>query len=311
MSHAFIRTRLAPLGAAALLALLSACGGGSDEGSTDAVSDGTAQAMSANSSAIPEDGGEATEALLVTTQAVVAAGSASRTVACPGGGTALFTVTGASVAELGDGELDAGEVYSVTYDACRGGAGAASLDGSATLSVVAASADTIEIDTATQDIVVTLPLRTLTLNGSSTLARSVATNGATTTTTSRWISPQIELVSRRNARTSRYTLTDVDVTRSISVTSGVISARSHSGTHTMNAQLPNGSWSATTATQGAVSFDANGVPTQGEWTITLPHNIVGIEVVPGTATISLDYGADGTIDRTIVITPGELAAEAG
>lgn len=305
-----MRPMLHSIAAASLLALLSACGGDSASASADDVSDVTAQAMSANSSAIPEDGSEAVDTLLETTQAVVAGGSASQSVACAGGGTAVFTVAGGSVAEVTNGQFDAGEVYSVSYSACRGSAGAAAVDGAATLTVVTAGADTLEVETTTQDIVVTLPLRTLTLNGSSTLARSVTANGATTTTTSRWVSPQIELVSQRNARTSRFTLSGVDMSRSISVTNGVISARSSSGTHTMNAALPNGSWSVTTATQGAISYDANGVPTQGAWTITLPHNIIGIDVVPGTATIALDYGADGTVDRTIVITPAELAAAA-
>jgi len=80
------------------------------------------------------------------------------------------------------------------------------------------------------------------------------------------------------------------------------SARSRSGTITIDAQLPNGSWTVTTATQGAVSYDANGVPTQGAWTITLPHNIIGISVVPGTLTVTVDWGADGTIDRTWTFT---------
>jgi hypothetical protein len=67
----------------------------------------------------------------------------------------------------------------------------------------------------------------------------------------------------------------------------------------------------TTATQGAVSYDANGVPTQGAWTVTLPHNRLGISVVPGTLTVTVDHGPDGSIDRTWVFTSGTVAAEAG
>ena len=132
----------------------------------------------------------------------------------------------------------------------------------------------------------TLPQRVLTLNGASTLSRSVVANGASTITTDRWTAAQIELTSQRNARSSRYTLSAVDLSRGVTVTNGVISARTGSGTHTMNAVLPNGSWSVTgAATQGAVSYDANGVPTQGAWTVTLPHNRLGISVVPGTLTV--------------------------
>jgi hypothetical protein len=295
-----------------LLALLAACGGGGDDaGSTANVSQETAQAMSANSAVVPADSTEAAATVLTTTQAVVAGGQASQTFSCAGGGTALFTVTGGSLASVTNGVLDAGEVYSVSYAACRGSAGAASLDGTATLTVVSAAAGATEVNTATQGIVVTLPQRTLTLNGNSVLSQTVATNGATTTTTSRWTSPQIVVTSQRNARSSSFTLTDIDLSRSIAVTSGVISARSSSGTHTMNAVLPNASWAITTATQGAVSFDANGVPTQGSWTITLPNNRIGVSVVPGTVTVTVDYGADGTIDRTYTFNATTLAAEAG
>ena len=39
--------------------------------------------------------------------------------------------------------------------------------------------------------------------------------------------------------------------------------------------------------QGAVSFDANGVPTQGSWTITLPNNIVRVTVTSGSLTAAI------------------------
>lgn len=294
-----------------LLALLSACGGGGDTAATNEVDQGTAQAMSANSAVIPAESGEAAATLLSTTQVIVAGSQASQTYACPGGGTALFTATGGSLARLANGVLDAGEVYTLTYTDCRGSAGAASLSGMTTLTVLAAGGGTTEVATTTQGITVTLPQRVLTLNGASTLSRSVVVNGASGTTTDRWTAAQIELTSQRNARSSRYTLSAVDLSRSITVTNGVVSARTGSGTHTMSAVLPNGSWSVTTATQGAVSYDANGVPTQGAWTVTLPHNRLGISVVPGTLTVTVDHGPDGTIDRTWVYTSGTLAAEAG
>jgi hypothetical protein len=295
-----------------LLALLAACGGGGgDNASSTNVSQETAQAMSANSAVVPEDSTEAATTVLATTQAVVAAGQASQSFNCAGGGTALFTVTGGSLASVGNGALDAGEVYSLTYTACKGSAGAASLDGTATLTVLSATAGAVEVATTTQGIVVTLPQRSLTLNGSSTLAQTVLTNGASTTTTSRWTSPQIVLTSQRNARSSSFTLSDVDLTRSTTATGGVVSAHTSSGTHTMNAVLPNGSWNITTATQGAVSYDADGVPTQGAWTITLPNNRIGVSVVPGTLTVTVDHGADGTIDRTYTFNTTTLVAEAG
>lgn len=305
-----IPSRLALVPAAALLALLAACGGGGDDAGTPVtgVTQSQAQAMSANSAVVPTDTTDAAAVLLSTTQAVVAGGTASATFNCAGGGTAVFTATGSN---LGNRQLDAGEVYDVTYNACAGSSGAAALTGNARLTVVSASGGNVEVDTTTQNLQVALPLRTLTFNGSSTLSRTVATVGADTTTTNRWTSPSIVVQSVRSGRTSTFTLTNVDLTRSFTTSNGVITARSSSGTHTMNAQLPNGSWTITTATQGAVSYDANGVPTQGAWTITLPNNRIGVSVVPGTLTVTVDFGADGTIDRTYTFTTATLVVEAG
>lgn len=305
--------RLAPVAAAALLALLTACGGGGgDAGApTGAVSESQAQSMSANSAVIPADSVEGQATILSTTRAVVASGTASQTVACAGGGTALFTVTGGNVGSVTNGQLDAGEVYSVTYTNCTGAAGAATLNGSATLTVVSAAAGSTQVNTATQNLQIGLPLRTITVNGSSTFTETVADNGGgVVVTTHHWTSPQIVVTSVRNARTSTFTLSNVDQTRTLTSTNGTISARTRSGTITIDAQLPNGSWTVTTATQGAVSYDANGVPTQGAWTITLPNNIIGITVVPGTLTVTVDWGADGTIDRTWTFTNVQIGGAA-
>lgn len=296
---------------AALAALLAACGGGGDSTTTDtAVSQDKAQAMSADSSAMSTDGTDGAQAVLTTTQAVVAGGTASQTYNCAGGGTAVFTVTGGSVSSVTNGVLDAGEVYSVTYNGCRGSAGAVALTGSATLTVVSASGAVLAVNTSTQNLQVALPLRTLTYNGSSSLSQTVTTNGATTTTVNRWTSPRIEVRSARNGRTSTFTLSNVDLSRTFTQTSGVISARSAGGAYTLDAVLPNGSWSITVATQGAVSYDASGVPTQGAWTIALPNNIIGVSVVPGTLTVTVDFGADGSVDRTYVFSTATIVAEA-
>lgn len=305
--------RLAALPAAALLTLLAACGGGGEDAGApiNAVSESTASTMSANSAVVPTESTEAAATVLVTTQALVAGGTASQTYDCAGGGTAMFTVTGGSVSSVTNGQLDAGEIYSVAFTGCRGSAGAATVDGAATLTVISAGNGSTEVATDTQGITVALPLRTLTLDGASTLSRSVVTSGASTTTTSRWTAAQIDLTSVRSARTSTYRLSAVDLTRTVTTTSGVVSATRSSGTHTMRADLPNGEWTITTATQGAVSYDAAGVPTQGAWTITLPNNRLVISIVPGTLTVQADWGNDGDIDRTWTFSTSTLAAEAG
>jgi hypothetical protein len=307
-----LKSRSTLLASAALAALLTACGGGGDDAppADNSVSQDTAQAMSADSSAMATDGTDGAQALMVTTQAVVASGSAGQTINCAGGGTAVFTVTGGSLAQLTNSQFDAGEVYSLTFNNCRGSAGAVALTGSATLTVVSAGAGVLAINTATQNLQVALPLRTLTYNGSSSLSQTVTTNGATTTTVNRWTSPRIEVRSVRGGRTSTFTLSNVDLSRTFVQTGGVISGRSAGGTYTLDAVLPNGSWSITVATQGAVNYDANGAPTQGAWTITLPNHIIGINVVPGTLTVTVDIGADGSIDRTYVFSTTTIVNEA-
>lgn len=301
--------RALPLGTLVTTLLLAGCGGSADDEDTSITSE-TAQSVSANSMVLTEDTASAIAVVLSTTQVVVAGGQASQTYTCPGGGTALFTVTGGGVGSVTNGQLDAGENYSLQFTDCRGAAGAASVNGTMTLAVTAASADAVSVNTSTQAIVVVLPRRTLTLNGSSTLAQTVVTNGATVVTTNRWTSPQITLTSLRNARNSSLTLSNVDISRSVTTTSGVLSGSSSTGTLTIALGTPNGAWTATIATQGTASYDANGLPVQGAWQMTLPHNRIGLQVGGGTATITVDHGPDGTVDRTYTFSTTTLANEA-
>jgi len=302
--------RLALLPAVALLALLSACGGGGDTTSDTTVSAETTESVSANSLSMTEDSANAASSMLATAQAVVAGAQASQTHACAGGGTAVYTVSGGSLGGATNGQLDAGEVYSLQFHTCVGSAGAASVDGTMTLEVTAASAGAVTVQTSTQGVVVALPQRTLTLDGSSTLAQTVVTNGATSVTTNRWTSPQITLTSLRNARASSLTLSGVDFTRSVTTTGAVVSGSAGHGTLTLAAALPNGSWTAEIATQGTVSHDANGVPTAGSWQITLPHNLIGLQVGAGTATVTVDHGPDGAIDHTYTFSVSTLSSQA-
>lgn len=299
-----------PLVAMAAAVLLAACGGGGSDDADTTVTQETAQSATANALAVPDSAAEAQAETLKTTQAVVAGGQASQTIACAGGGTAVYTVTGGSLGSIANGQLDAGETYTLTFTACRGSAGAASLDGTTTLAVTAATADALTVQTTTTGLTVALPLRTLSWNGSSTLAATTATSGATTTTAVRWTSAQIQLTSVRNARTGTFTLSDVDVQRSVAVTNGVVAGATGSTAMTLAAVLPNGRWTATIASQGNVAYDAAGLPVSGTWSITLPHNAIGVTVSPGSAVVTVDHGPDGTIDRTWTWSTTALADEA-
>ena len=75
--------------------------------------------------------------------------------------------------------------------------------------------------------------------------------------------------------------------------------------------MPNASFSYSVATSGGITYAANGTPAAGLWTITLPNALITVTVANGTATIAIDDGKDGTIDRTITIPAAQLAADAG
>lgn len=302
------------LGALTLAALLAACGGGGNDAAPpppSAVSAEDAKSVSANTAAIPTDTATAMSTIIATAEAVVAAGSASATLSCAGGGTAVYTVTGPDAALLLNRRFDQGENYSVTYNACRSFTGAASVNGAQTLFVASRTADSITLDTATNNVVVTLPHSDVTMNGSSTVSRTIQTAGNVTTTTTHWVTPNFSVTTHRNGRTSTFAYNNVDISRTVVTTSGVVTATSYNGTSTLSWTWPNGSYSITFATQGTVNCDASGAPTQGTWTITFPHNRIILTIVPGTVTLAVDYGADGTIDRTYTFTVTELMNGAG
>jgi hypothetical protein len=304
------------LSAAALLAaaLLPACGGSSDTQDAgtpqNPAGSETAQSVSANTLALAPDSVDANAAVLRTAQAVVAGGQATTTIQCGGGGTARFTASGGSGASLLNGVLDAGERYTIVFDNCRVSAGSDSITGLMGLDVLSASVNALTVQTTTQGIVVARPRRTVTLNGSSTLSQSTVTNGATVTTTNRWVSPQIALTSLHDARLSSLTFSNVDLTSTSTTIGGAPSGSTSSGTLTITVAWPGNSWSATIATQGVAAYDANGVATQGSWLMSLPNDRIGLVVAAGLATVALDNGANGSIDHTFVFPVLALVAGA-
>jgi hypothetical protein len=310
--------------ALALGLALSACGGGSGDAAVTtppatAASAATVQETSANTSVVPAASTEALDETIFAAQASVAtilSGQASQTVNCPGGGTAMIAVTGAlPLATLTNGQFDAGETYTLTYTDCKGALGRASVNGQMTLTVNEASSTPgnthLALATATTNVVVSLPRGNLTLNGASTVTRDVVTTANTTVTTTHWVTPSFTVVTAFGARTSTFAFTNVDRTRVVTRTNNVVTSTTHSGTCTLSATLPNGSFTVTESTTGTVTFDANGVPTSGTWTYVLPHNTIVVTIGNGIATVTVDWGSDGTIDRTYTFQINDLAAQAG
>jgi hypothetical protein len=320
------------------LATLTACGGGgSDSGTSTGTSADEATAYAANATLMSESATSALDASVLAAQGVVtaqavAASSAPDTnalstadseatrpaavasvpVACAGGGSATLTITGGSALSVLNGQLDAGEVYQLSFAACRGAAGAASINGSLAMTVQAATATELSLALVATDLAVALPQGGVTLAGSTTRQVSVATlaNG-TTQLTSRFSSPGVTLSTQFNSRSSVFTLSAVDVTRQSVWSLGLPVSSTVNGTHTLAATLPNGAFNYTVSTQGSVSYSAAGVPTAGAWTVTLPKTLIGVTVANAIAAITVDDGKDGTIDRTFSVPVARLQTDAG
>lgn len=112
-------------------------------------------------------------------------------------------------------------------------------------------------------------------------------------------------------RSSAFTLSAVDITRQTAWQGDALQSARVNGTHTLSGTLVNGSFSYTVATQGSVSYTADGLPSADAWTLTRPTRQLGISAANGTATITIDNGKDGMIDRTVTVPVSQLATDAG
>jgi len=341
--HRFPLHRLAVVAALACGALLAACGGagGDDRGNpVTPLSQSDATADAANASSTGSDTASALDTLVDTTTAlapVLAATAAaspaeraqvesagpqtspappsiSGTVACPGGGTATMTVTG-TLELLRNGQLDAGEGYTVTYAQCSGGAGLPRLDGSVEVAVLSADHTTapasVSVDITATHLVLTLPAGTATLDGTATLTRSAATSDGTTTVTSHVTVPGATLATTFNARNGSFALSDLDATRMVTSVGGAVTGSRYSGHHTLSGTAWGRTFSMNVATTGNVSYDAGGALIAGAWTVVRPHATVATTVANGLVVITVDDGNDGTIDHTWTFPAAQLAASAG
>jgi hypothetical protein len=298
---------------------LGACGGGSSTPASTstvppatAASAATVQETTANTTVVPAASTEAVAATVDAAQAVVAAAQLNVTIDCAGGGTALYQASGVSAAELTNGQLNTGENITVTFNACTSAAGAATVSGAMNLAVISATSTELDVNTTTSNVVVSTPRGNVTLNGGSSITRSIVTSGTMTTTTTQWQTPNFSVATAFNSRNRSFDFTNIDWTYSVTTTNGVVSGTSHSGTISLSATLPDGSFSITESTQGSVSFDpSTGLPTSGSWTITLPNNVITVTIANGSATVGIKWDGDSTTDKTYTFTIGTLADSAG
>ncbi len=317
--------------------LLAACGGGGSDPSSGsaAIDDATATAYAANATQIGSDAMTATDAGVLAAQAMISAGagmaaSDDRAMAlsanaaplfatsrpCPGGGSATVSITGGTPASEVNGKLDAGEVYQVSFTACTGAAGMAQLDGTLAMTVESVTGDsangTLALSTTATNLTLALPHGGATLDGSTERQFSVATDSdGTVHLSSHFTTPSLTLATHYNARSSSFTLSNADILRTATWVGGALQSSTIDGHHTLTGTLPNASFSYSVATSGGVSYAADGTPVSGMWTVTLPRQIITVTVGSGMATIAIDYGKDGTIDRTFTVPVPQLASGAG
>jgi hypothetical protein len=340
MQHPASHSRSACALAVSVLAatFVAACGGGSDGSAGSAavaLDDATATIYAANSAQIGSDTISVADGAVLAAQAMVASGAGvasggdrstataaganpllASTRACPGGGTATVAITGGTPQSEANGQLDAGEVYEVSFAACTGAAGLGQLDGTLSMTVLSASGDgvngALDLSMTAGNLSLTLPRGGVMLNGSSERQYTVSTDAdGSAHLSSHFISPSLTLATHYNARSSTFTLSNADILRSATLVGGALQSSSIDGHHSLAGTLPNASFSYSVATSGGITYGADGTPASGMWTITLPNAVIVVTVANGSATIAVDEGKDGTTDRTFTIPVGQLAADAG
>ena len=319
--------RIMPIPAMLISALsaasIIACGGES-EPAVAPLSSQTATEYSANASVIGADASSALDATLSTASQLVqgmagslnagrkqALATSSGALNCAAGGQATMMISGASPLQALNGQLDAGEVYQIAFVDCRGAAKQAVLNGNVTMTVVRASGSTAAVTLSTTTLNATLPRGMLSFIGSADVQRTVILSDAGSDVTTRVIASSLTITTDFNNRTGNFTLSDVDLTRQASYSDVGLQSTSYDGTHSLAGISAGQSFEYTVATQGGATYNANGIPTQGAWVITLPHQIVTTHVADGTATIAVGDGKEGNIDRSFSVSTVLLTAGAG
>lgn len=309
--------------------LLAACGGGGQGGTDTVTTDDAAALTSADSLQAPADAGAALDASLLTLQAVVATqaqaegqaaplalaaparplGIAQVPVPCPGGGQALLSITGGTAASVLNGQLDAGEVYQLDFSDCRAAQAAVVVNGRLSLSVLTASDSDWSLQWTAQALAVGLPRARSTLDGQWATQVSASTQAdGSTLLSSQWQADSLSLANTVGSRTRQFTLSALALQRSSVWQSGQPVSSSLSGQFSLAASGPAGSTQVSATVQSQVSRQADGAPGSGHWTLTLPHAALDLTLANALATLRLDEGPDGTVDRSWQLSLARLLA---
>jgi hypothetical protein len=289
--------------AACMLCTLVGCGGGGGDDAPGGVGISRQVAQTASENVvIPSDSAQAMSVTMSAARVIVGAGLASVTIPCSGGGSADYQISGPP-AGWGNGRFDTGEGYSIRFSNCRNSSDGSVVNGSLGFTVNAVSGEDYSV-TATHDVQVQLPQRTTRLNGSSTFvhAEFVASGGKTTT--DRWTAGSISVQTTKGSRNDSFSLRDVDLTRTVVADSGgTITSRTTSGTCTLVAVNDGVSLNFVWRSDGDVRLGIDGLPSDGNWSLLMPNNVVGLKVDQigplRLLRVSVDWFGNGSIDIPI------------
>ena len=322
--------RIVAVAAAGLAAgLLAACGGGGGSASDGSMSASDAQGYAADAATMPVSAATAVESSVGTLENALAVSAAAGTsehalsaqtqaltgtVACLGGGTIAWSVSGSTPALEANGQFDTGEVYAVTFTQCGSPDGDAVLDGSVTLTVNQRTATSVDLTHTTSALTLTTSVGQWVVNGSTRASRAwTGTSGGGTQVSSQLSSSGVSLSSTIGSWQASYALKSIDwtVVRSYDA-SGQLSARSHQGTLAIDASTrrrPNASLQITT--NGALTIGSDGLAAAGSFSVVDAHDTIACTYGNGTLTLTLDLGNDGTIDRSWTVTRTDFDGSAG
>lgn len=231
---------------------------------------------------------------------------------CAVAGQATLTLSGAPLAQLLNGQLDAGEVYDLHFDACQTAAGQPVFNGHLTLTVQAATSTGHTLTWTASGLSGTVPLGQVVLDGTATHASSdsLAGDGATLRQ-SQLTAPSLALQSTYNSHGRRSTLSALSLTRSSRWVNGTVASAQLSGSTQVMLQRATGSDSFSLAIQGQVNVGSDGLPSTGEWLLVLPGSSVDLRLDGSSAVINVDQGKDGSVDRTVTLPLQRLQSSAG
>lgn len=311
------------IGVSALSAVMVVACGSVSEAPTP-LSSQSAAYYSANGSVVGAQATSALDATLLTaiqlvpgTAKKLAAGrdpavtTSSGRLNCAGGGTATMTIKGASAVEENNGRFDANEVYQLAFIDCRGAAGQAVLNGAVTMNVVSATRGATAVSLSTTTLRAASTRGVVSFIGSADLQRAVVNSGSGSKVTTRVLASGLDITADSNGGTGNFTLSNIDLTREAKYFGGVLLSTSYGGSHGLAGEFAGQAFDYNVATQDGATFDANGVPTQGTWLVTLRSQTVLVTVADGSMRVEIDEAKDGTIDRSFSMPLGLFGADAG